>query len=171
MFPKAERPAPDEAQGDQVARTGESLPAPSQTSGPTEGAAPTENKASGDQGARAGESLPAQSHVPAQAEGAAPTEAVPAKTEKADADTDYTSESTEEVPALKGTPLSRGARMWTPSQFPLTMALCKDLRTGEFLPEEVLFCAMLGHQTPWCEPMSPMPRGRCRMVDPQEASP
>ena len=24
--------------------------------------------------------------------------------------------------------------MWTPSQFPLTMALCKDLRTGEFLP-------------------------------------
>ena len=27
--------------------------------------------------------------------------------------------------------------MWTPSQFPLTMALCKDLRTGEFLSEEV----------------------------------
>ena len=43
-LPKAERPAPDEAQGDQVARTGESLPVPSQTSGPMEGAAPTENK-------------------------------------------------------------------------------------------------------------------------------
>ena len=107
-LPKAERPAPDETQGDQVARTGESLPVPSQTSGPMEGAAPTENKASGDQGARAGESLPV-----------------------------YTSDSTEEVPALKGTPLSQSARMWTPSQFPLTMALCKDLRTGEFLPEEV----------------------------------
>ena len=27
--------------------------------------------------------------------------------------------------------------MWTPSQFPLVMTLCKDLKSGEFLPEEV----------------------------------
>ena len=62
----------------------------------------------------------------------------PAKTEKVDdAEDEYTSESTEEVPALQGTPLSTGARMWTPSQFPQTMKLCKDLKSGEFLPEEV----------------------------------
>ena len=49
---------------------------------------------------------------------------------------EYTSESTEEVPALRGEPLT-GVRMWTPSQFPLVMTLCKDLKSGEFLPEEV----------------------------------
>ena len=50
---------------------------------------------------------------------------------------EYTSESTEEVPALRGEPLTKGVRMWTPSQFPLVMTLCKDLKSGEFLPEEV----------------------------------
>ena len=50
---------------------------------------------------------------------------------------EYTSESTEEVPALRGEPLAKGVRMWTPSQFPLVMTLCKDLKSGEFLPEEI----------------------------------
>ena len=59
----------------------------------------------------------------------------PSKEEQAE-DSDYTSESTEEVPALQGTPLSTGARMWTPSQFPQTLKLIKDLRTGELLPVE-----------------------------------
>ena len=49
---------------------------------------------------------------------------------------EYTSESTEEVPALRGEPLTKGVRMWTPSQFPLVMTLCKDLKSGEFLPED-----------------------------------
>ena len=42
-------------------------------------------------------------------------------------------ESTEEVPALRGEPLTKGVRMWTPSQFPLVLTLCKDLKSGEFL--------------------------------------
>ena len=50
---------------------------------------------------------------------------------------EYISESTEEVPALRGEPLTKGVRMWTPSQFPLVLTLCKDLKSGEFLPEEV----------------------------------
>ena len=50
---------------------------------------------------------------------------------------EYTSESTEEVPALSGEPLTKGVRMWTPSQFPLVLKLCKDLSSGEFFPEEV----------------------------------
>ena len=101
----------------------------------TEGAAPAASKASGDQGDKAGESLPAKSH--AEAEGDAPMGAAPGKTEQVDdAEDDYTSESTEEVPALHGPPLSTGARMWTPSQFPQTLILCKNLNSGEFLAEE-----------------------------------
>ena len=50
---------------------------------------------------------------------------------------EYTSESTEEVPALRGEPLTKGVRKWTLSQFPLVLTLCKDLKSGEFLPEEV----------------------------------
>ena len=38
---------------------------------------------------------------------------------------------------LRGEPLTRGARMWTPSQFPLTVKLRMNLNTGELLPEEV----------------------------------
>ena len=51
-------------------------------------------------------------------------------------DDEYTSESTEEVPTLQGSPLSTGARMWTPSQFPLTLKLIRNLRTGKLLPVE-----------------------------------
>ena len=134
-LPKAERPATDAAQGDLATGPGESLPSPSQLSGPTEGAAPAASKASGDQGDKAGESLPAKSH--AEAEGDAPMGAAPGKTEQVDdAEDDYTSESTEEVPALHGTPLSTGARMWTPSQFPQTLILCKNLNSGQFLPNK-----------------------------------
>ena len=39
---------------------------------------------------------------------------------------EYTSNSTEEVPALRGEPLTKGVRMWTPSQFPLVLTICKD---------------------------------------------
>ena len=72
-----------------------------------------------------------------ETEGDAPMGAAPGKTEQVDdAEDDYTLESTEEVPALHGTPLSTGARMWTSSQFPQTLTLCKNLNSGEFLPEE-----------------------------------
>ena len=76
-----------------------------------------EGQASGSQ-AGTGEALPVTSSTPK------------AKTEPAKA------EQAEEVPALQGTPLSTGARMWTPSQFPQTLKLIKDLRTGEMLPVE-----------------------------------
>ena len=57
-----------------------------------------------------------------------------AKAEAAASDDEYTSESTEEIPTLQGTPLSTGARLWYPSQMPQTLKLIRNLRTGELLP-------------------------------------
>ena len=65
-------------------------------------------------------------------------EAAASKTEQVDdSEDEYTSESTQEVPALQGTPLTTGARVWFPSQFPLTLQLVKHLQSGEFLPEPI----------------------------------
>ena len=70
--------------------------------------------------------------------GDAPKEAAASKTEQVDdSEDEYTSESTQEVPALQGTPLTTGARMWSPSQFPLTLKLVKQLQSGELLPEPI----------------------------------
>ena len=134
--PKAESPTEDTAQRGQATGQGEPLPSPRTPSGPTTAAAAAENLTSGDQGGKSGGPLPDESQ--ATGAGAAPKEAAASKTEQVDdSEDEYTSESTEEVPALQGTPLTTGARMWFPSQFPLTLQLVKHLQSGEFLPEPI----------------------------------
>ena len=118
------------------ARPLEPLPSPRTPSGPTTAAAAAENLTSGKQGGKSGGPLPDESQ--ATGAGAAPKEAAASKTEQVDdSEDEYTSESTQEVPALQGTPLTTGARMWFPSQFPLTLQLVKHLQSGEFLPEPI----------------------------------
>ena len=123
FLPKAESPTEDTAQRGQATGQGEPLPSPRTPSGPT----------TGEQGGKSGGPLPDESQ--ATGAGAAPKEAAASKTEQVDdSEDEYTSESTEEVPALQGTPLTTGARMWFPSQFPLMLQLVKHLQSGEFLP-------------------------------------
>ena len=106
---------------------GEPLPSPRTPSGPTTAAAAAENQTSGDQGGKSGEPLPDESQ--ATGAGDAPKEAAASKTEQVDdSEDEYTSDSTQEVPALQGTPLTTGARMWSPSQFPLTLKLVASPR-------------------------------------------
>ena len=120
----------------QATGQGEPLPSPRTPSGPTTAAAAAENQTSGDQGGKSGEPLPDESQ--ATGAGDAPQEAAASKTEQVDdSEDEYTSESTQEVPALQGTPLTTGARMWSPSQFPLTLKLVKQLQSGELLPEPI----------------------------------
>ena len=70
-------------------------------------AAAAENQTSGDQGGKSGEPLPDESQ--ATGAGDAFKEAAAAKTEQVDDyEDEYTSESTQEVPALQGTPLTTG---------------------------------------------------------------
>ena len=134
FLPKAESPTEDTAQRDQTTGQDEPLPSPGTPSGPTAAAAAAEHLTSGDQGGKSGGPLPDESQ--ATGAGAAPKEA--SKTERVDdSEDEKTSESTEEVPALQGTPLTTGARMWFPSQFPLTLQLVKHLQSGEFLPEPI----------------------------------
>ena len=88
------------------------------------------------QGDKSGEPLPDESQ--ATGAGDAPKEAAASKTEQVDdSEDEYTSESTQQIPALQGTPLTTGARMWFPSQFPLTLTLVKQLQSGELLPEPI----------------------------------
>ena len=150
-LPGAGRPQPEEPRASGVKRApskgellpkgqatvqGKPLPSPGTASGPTTAAAAAEDLTSGDQGGKAGGPLPDESQ--ATGAGAAPKEAAASKTEQVDdSEDEYTSESTEEVPALQGTPLTTGARVWFPSQFPLTLQLVKHLQSGEFLPEPI----------------------------------
>ena len=108
----------------QATGQGEPLPSPRTPSRPTTAAAAAENQTSG---GKSGEPLPDESQ--ATGAGDAPKEAAASKTEQVDdSEDEYTSESTQEVPALQGTPLTTGARMWSPSQFPLTLKLVKQLQ-------------------------------------------
>ena len=143
FFSEAGRPQPEEPRTSGVKRVpakGEFLP---KAESPTEdtaqrgqAAAAAENQTSGDQGGKSGGPLPDESQ--ATGAGAALKEAAASKTEQVgDSEDEYTSESTQEVPALQGTPLTTGARMWFPSQFPLTLQLVKHLQSGEFLPEPI----------------------------------
>ena len=150
-FAGAGRPQPDEPRASGVKRVpakgeflsrgqatgqGEPLPSPRTPSGPTTAAAAAENQTSGDQGGKSGEPLPDESQATGAGDG--PKEAAASKTEQVDdSEDEYTSESTQEVPALQGTPLTTGARMWSPSQFPLTRKLVKQLQSGELLPEPI----------------------------------
>ena len=107
FLPKAESPTEDTAQRGQATGQGEPLPSPRTPSGPTTAAAAAENLTSGDQGGKSGGPLPDESQ--ATGAGAAPKEAAASKTEQVDdSEDEYTSESTEEVPALQGTPLTTG---------------------------------------------------------------
>ena len=84
------------------------------------------------------ESEPLPDESQATGAGDARKEAAASKIEQVDDyEDEYTSESTQEVPALQGTPLTTGARMWSPSQFPLTLKLVKQLQSGELLPEPI----------------------------------
>ena len=100
--------------------TGEALPAAT---------ASREGQPAGSQVAGSGELLPGHSKA-----STVPHRAEAAKAEAAASDDEYTSESTEEIPTLQGTPLSTGARLWYPSQMPQTLKLIRNLRTGELLP-------------------------------------
>ena len=80
-----------------------------------------------------GELLPGHSANEAEAL-TAPDRAEAAKAGAAASDDEYTSESTEEIPTLQGTPLTTGVRLWYPSQMPQTLKLIRNLRTGELLP-------------------------------------
>ena len=136
FLPKAESLTEDTAQWGQATGQGEPLPSPRTPSRPTTAAAAAENQTSGDQGGKSGEPLPDESQ--ATGAGDAPKEAAASKTEQVDdSEDEYTSESTQEVPALQGTPLTTGARVWFPSQFPLTLKLVKQLQSGELLPEPI----------------------------------
>ena len=111
FLPKAESPTEDTAQRGQATGQGEPLPSPRTPSRPTTAAAAAENQTSGDQVGKSGEPLPDESQ--ATGAGDAPKEAAASKTEQVDdSEDEYTSESTQEVPALQGTPLTTGARMW-----------------------------------------------------------
>ena len=120
LLPKAESPTEDTAQWGQATGQGEPLPSPRTPSRPTTAATAAENQTSGDQGGKSGEPLPDESQ--ATGAGDAPKEAAASKTEQV---------------ALQGTPLTTGARMWFPSQFPLTLKLVKQLQSGELLPEPI----------------------------------
>ena len=117
FLPKAESPTEDTAQRGQASGQGEPLPSPRTPSGPTTAAAAAKNQTSGDQGGKSGEPLPDESQ--ATGAGDAPKEAAASKTEQVDdSEDEFTSESTQEVPELQGTPLTTGARMWSPRASP-----------------------------------------------------
>ena len=114
--------------------TGEALPVAAATK--EESVRLRDDQPAGSQEAGPGELLPGHAVDEARALTA------PARTEAATAgvavsDDEYTSESTEEVPTLQGTPLTMGVRLWYPSQMPHTLKLIRNLRTGELLPAAV----------------------------------
>ena len=114
--------------------TGEALPVATATK--EESDRLRDGHPAGSQEAGPGELLPGHSVNEAQAL-TAPVRTEAAKAGVAASDDEYTSESTEEVPTLQGTPLTTGVRLWYPSQMPQTLKLIRNLRTGELLPAVV----------------------------------
>ena len=113
-LPKPEHPAADATQGDQVTGPGESLPSPSQPSGPTERAAIKELRQ---------ESL-----------------SLPGATQRLKMTLQWEQRQPKQSrwKMLKMNILQNLPRKCLLcSQFPQTLKLCKDLKSGEFLPEEV----------------------------------
>ena len=111
--------------------TGEALPAA--TASKEESDRPREGQPVGSQVAGSGELLPGHTTDAAKTS-TAPDRTETAKPEAAASDDEYTSESTEEIPTLQGTPLSTGARSWCRSQMPPTLKLIRSLKTDELLP-------------------------------------
>ena len=134
LLPEAGRPEDDTVQGGQSAGSGESLPAQRKATAQADtlGVASEPCKRAMAEHGKLESAQDAAGPQPNTSAAGIP----PGGPAGVDED-EYTSESTEEVPALRGEPLTKGVRMWTPSQFPLVMTLCKDLKSGEFLPEEV----------------------------------